>query len=381
MRILDSTTVLASFAVISWVGPAFGFSRPSNINALSSTTLKMATWSDSKAVKEYQEFLSSGRQELDSKSDCPSVIIKPISGGSSELSDAFFRMGMGDDLVLTPDQNLPESLGGSTEYPIYVTLPPTQIESFIQNLSDNYKDRNEDFVFFSGGLNYGNIEDVLKEYGYCRDSMTQVLITGLEIGPMNMVKDVSVKLGVDAMGMDKWAGECSSCGKWNGAVAKRMERSNVRCNIDFYREWRRRMWERSALDAVFHLVGAVRQERTSLAEVALYYDEEVSDMLWEISGLLRGWKALTLTYGFEERLFGVAENTGGDKPCTLLDDMYPFIWSNRVFTEGKTFNEYLWYAREERGLLQSVEFPPKRSNKDASSSIMRQGNFRADGVI
>jgi hypothetical protein len=77
-------------------------------------------------------------------------------------------MGMGDDMVLTPGQDLPESLGGSDEYPIYVTLPPTQLEDFIKNLPASYTARTDDFVFFSGGINYGNIEDVLKERGTCR---------------------------------------------------------------------------------------------------------------------------------------------------------------------------------------------------------------------
>jgi hypothetical protein len=74
-------------------------------------------------------------------------------------------MGMGDDILLTPDQDLPDSVGGSSEYPIYVTVPPTQLEDFLDNLSASYKSRVDDFVFFSGGLQYGNIEDVLKARG------------------------------------------------------------------------------------------------------------------------------------------------------------------------------------------------------------------------
>lgn len=74
-------------------------------------------------------------------------------------------MGMGDDIVLTPDQDLPDSVAGASEYPIYVTLPPTQLEDFLENLSASYKERVDDFVFFSGGLQYGNIEDLLKRKG------------------------------------------------------------------------------------------------------------------------------------------------------------------------------------------------------------------------
>jgi hypothetical protein len=118
----------------------------------------------SKAVRDYQEFLASGKQEVELTADVPSVIIKSLAG-SSELASGLITMGMGDDIVLTPDQDLPETVGGSSEYPIYVTLPPTQLEDFLDNLSASYKARVDDFVFFSGGLQYGNIEDLLKARG------------------------------------------------------------------------------------------------------------------------------------------------------------------------------------------------------------------------
>lgn len=121
----------------------------------------MATWSDSRAVKDYQDFLNSGKQEIDQSKDCPSVIIRP-SAGSSELADALVAMGTGDDLILTPDQDLPDS---EEAYPVYIALPPWEITPFLSNLKDSYYARAEDFIFFSGGLQYGNIEDVLKEKG------------------------------------------------------------------------------------------------------------------------------------------------------------------------------------------------------------------------
>jgi hypothetical protein len=127
------------------------------------TTLN-AVWSDGKAVRDYQEFLASGKQEVELTADVPSVIIKSLTE-SSELARGMINMGMGDDIVLTPDQELPDTVGGSSEYPIYVTVPPTQLADFLDNLSASYKDRVDDFVFFSGDLQYGNIEDLLKERG------------------------------------------------------------------------------------------------------------------------------------------------------------------------------------------------------------------------
>jgi len=221
-----------------------GFSlAPSRHNGLyntqhaSASALNMAVWSDTKAVRDYQEFLQSGKQTVELKEDGPCVIIRPLEG-STELADALQEMGMGDDVVLTPDQELPDTVGRdgeAAEYPIYITIPPSQLQAFLANLPASYQSRTDDFVFFSGGLEYGNVEDVLKDKGYCRDSMTQVLISGMKVTKMNRVIDLSVKLGADTMGMDKWAGECAACGKWNGAIAKRLERSTIRCRTDFYR--------------------------------------------------------------------------------------------------------------------------------------------------
>lgn len=343
----------------------------------------MATWSDSKAVKDYQDFLSSGAQEIKLKDDCPSVIIVSPQEVDLEftelnpLAQALMQMGNGDDVILSPYQPLPETMGESSEYPIYLTLPPQEIAPFLDNIDKSYEDRQSDFCFFAGGFQYGNIEEILKDRGYCRDKMTQIVISGMELVGPKGIKDVSVNLGPDSVGEDKIAGECAACGKWNGAIAKRLERNEVRCSTDFYRDWRRKMWERNCLDAVLNLVGSVREEPTTLADVANYYEEEVSDMLWEISGTLRGWKAITLMYGFEERIFGFAEMQ--KQQCAIIDDWYPYIWGNKVFTESQRFLEYLHYAKSEMGLLQSVDLPPMKSELDVSK--IRKGNLRADGVV
>jgi hypothetical protein len=188
-----------------------GVSRRQHSSTATTSQLQMAVWSDMKAVREYQAFLESGLQEIERKQDGPCVIVRPEEG-PNEMSDALQRMGMGDDIVLSPSSGheLPATLGGSADYPIYIALPPTAIDSFILKLSADFKERNEDFVFLAGGFSYGNIEDVLKEYGYCRDGMTQVLITGLEIAPGVGVKDISTKLGADAMG----AAKCGNATFW-----------------------------------------------------------------------------------------------------------------------------------------------------------------------
>ena len=123
---------------------------------------------DSKAVQDYQNFLASGQQEIELKEDGASVLVRPASYEHSEqekLVQAMLQMGMGDDLVVTPDQAVPSTLGGRREFPIYILLPPTQLADFLSTLNPSLYDKVDDFIFVSGGMTYGNIEDVLKEKG------------------------------------------------------------------------------------------------------------------------------------------------------------------------------------------------------------------------
>jgi hypothetical protein len=400
----------------------------------------MATWSDSKAVKEYQEFLESGEQEVVTTDDLPSVILLPgdvsqyylmgnsigpedndngneynayfgapegsvpetaaawkqaerpmnTAPGTETLAKALFDMGLGGDMVLFPGQPLPDVLEGATSYPIYITLPPWHIRPFLDHLPPSYEARSDDFVFFSGGPYYGNIEDVLKDKGCCRDSTTQVVISGLHVNKFGTAFDTGVTMGMAENGEEKRAGFCTACGKWKGAIAERLLRGNVQCEVDFYREWRRKMYERTVLDAIFVLLGSVRDDAsTTIRQVAKYYEEEVAELSWELSGLLRGWKALTLLYGFEERMLGWAEDAPdavvGELACRdILQEhgvnSYPYVWGNSVVLQSKLYVEYLWYAHQEMNLFPGIELPPQRGD-DGVKSIMRTGVLRADGKI
>lgn len=204
-----------------------------------STRLNMATWSDSRAVLEYQEFLASGLQEIYKEKDGPCVIVQPFDG-PNYMTDAIKQMGMGDDVVISPTEELPNGLGNKESYPIYVTVPPGQLKNFLDNLPASYYDRQADFVFLAGGPVYGNIECILKPKGYLRDTMTQFLVTGFVAKPF-AIDDISIKIGMASNGEEKWAGECASCGKWQGAVEERLEKNAIRCKTGFYREWKRDM--------------------------------------------------------------------------------------------------------------------------------------------
>ena len=336
------------------------------------------TWSNGQAIKEYQDFLASGNQDIPMKDDVPSLVVAPSTGDPSswDLVAAVIALGAGEDVVIQPGTSLPAEVGNSTSFPIYICVEPSELENFLDNLPADWKAKQSDFVFFSGSKKCGCIEPILKRRGLARDSMTQVLAAFSMPGPTGKPQDLSVKIGVDASGEDKWAGEAAVCGEWQGAFAERLERNGIRCRTGFYREWRRWMWERAAYDAAFNLIGAVRSEPTKMKDVALYYDEEVSDMLWEISGALRGHLAVTLSYGFEERVFGVGENAE-DEACELTEEMYPFLYDNALLN-SKMLVQYLNFAKDELGMLSNIELPISRLDKP---SLMRQGNLRADGAI
>ena len=235
----------------------YGFSGlmyPSQLGGESSTKLNMATWSNGQAIREYQDFLASGKQEIERKNDGPSVIVTDGSKTMSPLVRAMFTLGLKEDkLVPMGTPTLPEFVGGKTEYPIYVAVPPHKLEEFIKELPDDWKSRREDLCFFSGTLEAGCIEPVLKKYGYARDSMTQCLLGGFTMPDNDYGKprDLSCKIGLDSQGETKWAGECGACGKWAGAFANRLDSFGIRCRVGFYREWRRWMVRTSTIYLLF----------------------------------------------------------------------------------------------------------------------------------
>lgn len=356
--------------------------------ASSSSALGMATWSNGQAIQEYKDFLASGKSEIDKEDDGPSVIVQSSDPSHiTPLTDAVIALGSGDDVVLTPDQPLPPSIGEKASYPIYITVPPYDLREFLHNLDDAWRARAEDFVFFSGTKACGVVEPVLREFGMCRDAMTQVTVgftlpppgSGLG-GVTRKPEDMSCNIGVDSMGDQKWSGESQACGKWQGAIGSRLEANGIRCKTVFYREWRRAMWERALYDAVWNVIGAVRDEETDHADVAMFFDMEASDMMWELANGLRGGLAVTLIYGFEDRLFSFAEMRGKDEPCELVDEMFDYM--QNVFPgKCRMLKEYCNYAKDKKGLLQRVDVPPVPSELSELPSPVRQGNMRADGVI
>jgi hypothetical protein len=352
----------------------------------------MATWSNGQAIKEYQDFLATGKAEIYKEDDGPSVIVRSCNPAcTTQLIDAIISLGNGDDVVVTPNDILPPGMGERASYPIYIALPPYELREFIQNLNEEWKARANDFIFFSGTKICGVVEPILRDFGMCRDTMSQVVIgftlptttpgsSGLGGVVARKPEDLACNIGPDAYGEEKWAGETQACGKWSDAVARRLESNGIRCKSTFYREWRRAMWERALYDCVWNVVGAVREDKTDHYQVAAYFETEASDMMWELVNGLRGGLAVTLIYGFEDRLFSFAEMRGKDEPCEIIDDMFDHMLN--VFPgKARMLWEYCNYAKDRKGLLQLSNVPPVPSELSSLPSKVRTGNLRADGVI
>jgi len=378
-----------------------------------------ATWSNGQAIREYQDFLS-GKAAPVRRGDVTGAIVVPSVDDENTIAELIVSMknvGTPDVLLSACDGTPPESIDGESEYPIYVALTdPDDLVNFLdsifedKNRKESWAKRLSDLVFFSGGpflspnpdIYFGCVEPILRRRNLARDSTTQILLNCAifqkgATGRAKPPKDYATCFGTDSYGVDKWTGESAVCGKWKEAAALRLETGGLRVVSGFYRDWRRMMWERTLIDSVFGVVGALREQKTSLADVAKYYGNEVGDILWEMTALLRGCLAVTLLYGFEDRMFELVEAHGEETACNL--DFENFRKCCGVFVsykraDGKDVpasglssgsrkhDEYVAYAVNVKGLIEGVEL--QRNEIDAelpAKSAMRQGNLRADGVI
>lgn len=370
--------------------PANAFNANFNANAFQKqrkhpTTKLSATWSNGQAIKEYQDFLATGKSEIEILPDVNSVIVS--STDDYPLVSAFIKLGQGNskkDIIIRPNEDLPTEVNGESSFPIYIAVPPHHLCMILDNLPESWQTKFDDFVFFSGGM-AGVVETMLRERGMCREAITQVDVHGFTIplpGQGYAPQDLSHKFGIDNQGRDKITGESSSCGKWAGAVQERLINNGIRCQTGFYRDWRRWMWEMAAYDAVFSLVGAVRDDPITHKDVALYYGNEASDMLWQISNNLRGYLAVTLIYGFEDRVFEYAERNGEDWQCMVNGDNYSYQFGLDTFEASEMVCNYLCLAQKKGRFGPDLQLKPSVLvfERDLNPKTLK-GNFRCDGAV
>ncbi|KAJ1459940.1 hypothetical protein M885DRAFT_510406 [Pelagophyceae sp. CCMP2097] len=261
--------------------------------------VQKAVWSDSRAVKDYQDLLAgTAPRRLE---DGPALVI-----GSDSMAKAFAELapaspdavlGVADAIPLMLDATRYPALTEAQRsvFPIYVFCDADELEPLLQACPAEKKD---DLVFmhYRGQM----VEPVLRRYGCFRDTQSQVVLY-YAVNEFGKVDDDRTCMGNDAMGREKWAAESCATGKWAGAVADRMVRANLHCSELFQRDWRRHMFERCVFEAAYGLVGAVHK-KVPISEVHEYFPDEVDDMLYEIQRALRGHLALTLLNGVEERM-------------------------------------------------------------------------------
>eukprot|EP00592_Proboscia_alata_P002630 CAMPEP_0194365714 /NCGR_PEP_ID=MMETSP0174-20130528/13758_1 /TAXON_ID=216777 /ORGANISM="Proboscia alata, Strain PI-D3" /LENGTH=406 /DNA_ID=CAMNT_0039140541 /DNA_START=90 /DNA_END=1310 /DNA_ORIENTATION=- len=403
--------LLFSYLLVSHITVA-AFKSPSTFATKRASTSLQNTWSNGQAIKEYHDYLESGKG-MELMEDGASVIL--TDGTNPVLVNALTNIAMNskDDVIVTISnvdtmdskgtmamEAPPESMLIMNEdtksesmrdsYPIYMAVAPHNLKHVLRTLPQEWIDRSSDFVFISGPKEIGCIEPILRECSYNRDSTSQILLSGIRLDPPGEmpVEDLSLRFGYDQRGGEKWTGECAACGKWMGAIYARLYRNNVRCRTMFYREWRRNMWEWTAFVAVFNLVGGVREMDTTISDVSRYYEQEASDLLWSISKFLRGYLAVTMTYGFEERIFEFADMRGNGEDffypnCEISDDMYRLYFDK--FTDSQQFCEYLSLATERKMFGTDVvpDHVLKYGNGELGTrtSAMIDGNLRSDGKV
>ena len=389
-------SVLISFALSASATAAFQPTAFTNLQSswvgLVSSSKLHATWSNGQAIREYQDFLASGKSALDTTEDGASIIITSDPSNPSPLANAIMKMGDGNDILISPTDPIPATLGDRESFPIYLCLPPPELGAAISaNLFSLWDEKRDDLVYITPSK--CNLEPTLKQFGLPRDATSQLLVgfstpTNLNMFPM----DLCVKFGEDASAQDKYAGESSSCGKWRDAIVARLGNAHIRCKSCFYREWKRDMWEKSAFDAAFNIVGACAGPDTTLAQVGEFYGDDASEIAWQMSSMLRGSNAIALSYGFEERMFQYAASSGKDVVCSVEPETWDFV--NGVFLQtsikglemgfgdpAPLHTEYVDFAVNSKNLLPGLDIVIPKTDKPQRESIMREGNLRADGNI
>eukprot|EP00520_Triparma_pacifica_P015819 CAMPEP_0118653026 /NCGR_PEP_ID=MMETSP0785-20121206/11622_1 /TAXON_ID=91992 /ORGANISM="Bolidomonas pacifica, Strain CCMP 1866" /LENGTH=370 /DNA_ID=CAMNT_0006545563 /DNA_START=186 /DNA_END=1295 /DNA_ORIENTATION=- len=299
----------------------------------------MNVWSNSQAVKDYEDFLANKPSAMDWSSDCTSVFIVPSSGFDLSSPYECLLSTLADvdngDIVLEWDDSSTFSIpDSSSSCPIYVCLPSSSLCSFVE--SDYVQNLRtitppspllEDFVFlnFDGSIS----ESILRKNNLGSSEQTNLLLNcGFEKSggryDYKLVQN-EVNLGVDAMGIKKVAGRSIACGKWAGSVKGRIEESvKGNCGIEgegenwdlvdlgFYRDVRRILFEYGILTSAIRLVGEVHTKTSGEAltfnDVVMSYEGEAIDLIRELSSCLRGGLAVTMMYGFEDRILALAES-------------------------------------------------------------------------
>jgi len=242
--------------------------------------------------------------------------------------------GSDDHTTTFSDLNFPDSISGHDSYPIYICCHPDSVPFLLeseacQKMRKSYppSPRLEDFVFlhYDGRL----IESSLRKNNVGGSDQTTCLLNlGLDPTPRGLhshkLVSSEITTGVDSYGLKKKVGRTIVCGKWAGSVKGRVEKAVKECtgegegenwevvDLGFYRDVRRLIFEYCIAASTFNLVGSVHsktsKEALEYSDVALGYTDECVEMVQELSSCLRGGLAVTMMFGFEDRIMNLGES-------------------------------------------------------------------------
>ena len=257
-----------------------------------------AVWSNPRAILDYQDYLNGVEEE--ESSDQASLIVR---GGQDRLADGLAQMGGGGDVVVDGPGGLAAGIGQmaakEASFPIYLCVRASELEEAIMACPE---DRKDDLVIMSRGM----IEPVTKKHGVASKQNTQALVN-FDFNPRLKPIDLVADMGTDVRGEPKFALETCVKGKWAGAFKERLDRNGVHCKVEGEFEFRRSMIELLLFDTIFAVVGALHGDST-IGQCGEFYMDEVDDLAWEMSRMVRGHLALTLLFGVEERFLASSES-------------------------------------------------------------------------
>lgn len=260
-------------------------------------TTRMQVWSDPAVREEYFDYLE-GRVQRTETADCQSTIV-----GAGRIGSFLAEKGK-NDLVIKRGESIPPDAPG----PVYVC---TRNDDMAQVIADCPEEKLEDLVFIQNGM----LERFLREKNVSDNTCANLYFAIPRIGakPIDGITDKNPE-GLTAV-----------CGKWEGAVADRLQNANLTCKILKERDFRRSQLEKLIWISCFNLIGAVHGGIT-MGEVAKMHVDEVTEMGTELAQMVRFTLTVGMLSNIEDRLLAYGRRVK-DFPTAVKE----FPWRNGFF--------------------------------------------------
>lgn len=209
---------MLAVATLSWSGggPA---ARPRTVRPRFTSPVAQIN-SDSRVTAEYFDFLL-GRNQLEEKEDCPSIIV-----GGGRIGGLLRELGERrsyDDVIIKRGDPIPADHPG----PIYVC---TRNDDLAAVLAATPEEKMDDLVF----LQNGNLEPFRQRHGLYTQTQAMLWLAQVRQGG----KPVD---GITSRAPD---GLTTATGKWAQALEMRLGTAGLTCNVVGERDYRRNMLEK-----------------------------------------------------------------------------------------------------------------------------------------